>query len=72
MQPLGRLKLWTLAEIVNAIAATGLLVRRLEEFRTLSPIRRQDPRVPGAFALVAQKPAEEPEKLGGPGISTSG
>ena len=72
MQPLGRLKLWTLAEIVNAIAEAGLLVRRLEEFRTLSPIRRQDPRVPGAFALVAQKPAEEPDKLGGPGISTSG
>ena len=64
MQPLGRLKLWTLAEMVNAIAATGLLVRRLEEFPTLSPIRRQDPRVPGAFALVAQKVAEEPDETG--------
>ena len=64
MQPLGRLKLWTHAEMVNAIAATGLLVRRLEEFPTLSPIRRQDPRVPGAFALVAQKVAEEPDETG--------
>ena len=60
-QPTGRLKLWTLSELVNAVAATGLVVRRLEEFPTLSQIRRQDPRVPGAFALVAQKIADEPE-----------
>jgi 2-polyprenyl-3-methyl-5-hydroxy-6-metoxy-1,4-benzoquinol methylase len=61
MQPLGRLKLWRLAEVVNAIVAAGLAVRRLEEFPTLSQFRRQDPRVPGAFALVAQKIADEPD-----------
>ncbi|HST25129.1 MAG TPA: methyltransferase domain-containing protein [Gaiellaceae bacterium] len=62
MQPLGRLKLWRLSELVNAIAATGLVVRRLEEFPTLTQIRRQDPRVPGAFALLAQKVVEEPDQ----------
>ena len=60
-QPLGRLKLWTLSEIVNAIAATGLVVRRLEEFPTLSTVRRHDPRLPGAFALLAQKVADDIE-----------
>jgi len=60
-QPTARLKLWTLAEFVNAIAATGLVVRRLEEFPTLAHVRRQDPRVPGAFALLAQKIADELE-----------
>jgi hypothetical protein len=60
-QPVGRLKLWRLSEIVNAIAETDLVVRRLEEFPTLSETRRQDPRVPGAFALVAEKAAEEPD-----------
>jgi SAM-dependent methyltransferase len=60
LQPLERLKLWRLSELVNAIAATGLVVRRLEEFPTLSAVRRQDPRVPGAFAVVAQKVADEP------------
>jgi SAM-dependent methyltransferase len=63
-QPVGRLKLWRLSEIVNAIAATDLVVRRLEEFPTLSETRRQDPRVPGAFALVAEKVAEEPDSPG--------
>jgi SAM-dependent methyltransferase len=60
-QPLPSLKLWRLSEIVNAVAATGLVVRRLEEFPSLSQVRRQDPRVPGAFALVAEK-LEEPEE----------
>jgi 2-polyprenyl-3-methyl-5-hydroxy-6-metoxy-1,4-benzoquinol methylase len=59
LQPLGRLKLWRLAEIVNAITASGLVVRRLEEFPTLSQIRRQDPRVPGAFVLLAQKTVDD-------------
>ena len=63
-QPLGRLRLWTMSELVNAVAATGLVVRRLEEFRTLSHARRSDPRLPGAFALLAQKVADEPEELG--------
>ena len=59
LQPLGRLKLWTLSELANAIAATGLVLRRLEEYPTLSQIRRHDPRVPGAFALLAQKVTDE-------------
>lgn len=61
LQQLGRLKLWTLSQVVNAIAATGLVVRRLEEFPTLSHARRSDPRLPGAFALLAQKIADEHE-----------
>jgi 2-polyprenyl-3-methyl-5-hydroxy-6-metoxy-1,4-benzoquinol methylase len=61
-QPTGLLKLWRLSELVNAIAATGLAIRRLEEFPTLSQIRRQDPRVPGAFALVAQKIADDSDE----------
>jgi len=60
-QPLARLKLWRLSEVVNAVAATGLVVRRIEEFPTLAHVRRQDPRVPGAYALLAQKIADEPE-----------
>ncbi len=59
LQPLGRLRLWTLSGLVNAIAATGLVVRRLEEFPTLSHVRRQDPRLPSAFALLAQKVSED-------------
>jgi SAM-dependent methyltransferase len=58
-QPVGRLKLWRIGELVDAVAATGLSVRRFEEFPTLSQVRRQDPRVPGAFALVAQKVADD-------------
>jgi SAM-dependent methyltransferase len=61
-QPVGHLRLWGLSELVNAIAATGLVVRRLEEFPTLSQVRRQDPRVPGAFALVAQKVADDSDE----------
>jgi ubiquinone/menaquinone biosynthesis C-methylase UbiE len=61
LQPLGRLKLWRLSEVVNAITAIGLVVRSLEEFPTLSQFRRNDPRIPGAFALVAQKVADEPD-----------
>ena len=61
-QPVGRLRLWRLSELVNAIAATGLVVRRLDEFPTLSQVRRQDPRVPGAFALIAQKVADDSEE----------
>ncbi len=60
-QPLGRLRLWTLSNVVNAIVAGGLVVRRVEEFPTLSRLRRQDPRVPGAFALFATKVSGEPE-----------
>ena len=42
-QPLGRLRLWTLAEVVNSVTATGLVVQRLEEFPTLAHVRRHDP-----------------------------
>jgi SAM-dependent methyltransferase len=61
--PQRSLKLWRLGEIVNAIAAAGLVLRRLEEFPSLSHVRRQDPRVPGAFALLAQKLADEPDDV---------
>jgi SAM-dependent methyltransferase len=47
-----------LGEIVNAVVRSGLAVRRLEEFPTLSRVRRHDPRVPGEFALLAEKPSE--------------
>ena len=59
--PLARLKHWTLSELVNTIAATGFVIRRLEEFPTLAHTRRQDPRIPGAFALLAQKVAADAE-----------
>ena len=55
LQPLGTLRLWTFAEVVNAVVAAGLAVARVEEYPSLSTIRRRDPRIPGAFALVAQK-----------------
>lgn len=59
LQPLGMLKLWALSEVVNAVATTGLVIRRMQEYPALTQIRRRDPRVPGAFALLAQKVAEE-------------
>ena len=48
--------LWRLGEIVSAVAAGGFVVRRLDEFPSLSTVRRHDPRVPGEFALLAVKP----------------
>ncbi len=48
--------LWQLGEVVTAVARAGLVVLRLEELPSLAPARRQDPRVPGEFALVAAKP----------------
>jgi SAM-dependent methyltransferase len=51
-----QVRLWRLGEIVNTIVGAGLIVRRLEEFPSLSAGRRHDPRVPGEFALVADKP----------------
>jgi SAM-dependent methyltransferase len=56
--PVRNLRLWRLGELVGAIATAGLAVRRLDEFPSLSHVRRQDPRVPGAFALVAEKAPE--------------
>lgn len=48
-------RLWRLGEVVTAIACAGLTVLRLDEVPSLSPRRRHDPRVPGAFVLVADK-----------------
>jgi len=55
--PARAVRLWQLGEVVTAVANAGLVVRRMEELRSLSPVRRHDPRVPGAFALLADKPA---------------
>lgn len=48
---------WRLGQIVTAVAAAGLVVRRLEEFRSLYDWLDHDKRVPGQFALLAEKPA---------------
>ena len=48
-------RFWRLGQIVTALAQAGLVVRRLEEFPSLHAWRRQDPRVPGEFILVAEK-----------------
>jgi SAM-dependent methyltransferase len=46
-----------LGEIVTAVAQAGLTVRRLEEYASRRDAwRGQDPRVPGAFLLRAEKP----------------
>ncbi len=57
LRPPRAVRLWQLGEVVTAVAAAGLTVRRLQELRSLTPVRRYDPRVPAAFALVAGKPA---------------
>ena len=54
-------RLWRLGEVVNAVLAAGLVVRRLDELRTPGAVRRHDPRVPGEFALVAEKPPQPEE-----------
>ena len=46
---------WTLGAIVTAVAAAGLIVRRLEELPAERGWRHHDPRVPGAVLLVADK-----------------
>jgi SAM-dependent methyltransferase len=46
---------WRLGQIVSALAQAELVVRRLEEFASLHAARRQDPRVPGEFILVARR-----------------
>ncbi|MGH3104888.1 MAG: class I SAM-dependent methyltransferase [Gaiellaceae bacterium] len=48
-------RFWRLGQIVTALARAGLTIRRLEEFPSLHSERRQDPRVPGEFILVARK-----------------
>ena len=49
-----------LGEVLSAIGGAGLAIVRFEELPTLSPWRRQDPRVPAAFVLLAEKP-ERPQ-----------
>jgi SAM-dependent methyltransferase len=52
-------RFWRLGQIVTAVAGAGLRVLSLEEFPTIYKThwRRQDRRVPGQFALRADKPA---------------
>ncbi len=57
-RPAQTLRLWRLGEILNGVVEAGFAARRLEEFPSLSAVRRQDPRVPGGFALVAEKVGE--------------
>ena len=48
-------RLWTIGQVVSAVVRAGFAVRRLEEFPVPEPVRRHDPRLPGGFALVADK-----------------
>jgi SAM-dependent methyltransferase len=48
--------LWQLGDVVSAVSRAGLAVDLLRELRSLDGARRHDPRVPGAFVLVAEKP----------------
>jgi SAM-dependent methyltransferase len=51
-------RFWRLGQVVTALAGAGLVVRSLEEFPTIYETywRERDPRVPGEFLLIAQKP----------------
>jgi SAM-dependent methyltransferase len=51
-------RLRRLAEIVTAVADAGLVVRSLDELSSIYETlhREKDPRVPGHFVLVAEKP----------------
>jgi SAM-dependent methyltransferase len=51
-------RFWRLGQIVTAVAGSGLVVRSLEEFSTIYKTywREKDPRVPGQFVLIADKP----------------
>jgi SAM-dependent methyltransferase len=52
-------RFWRLGQIVTAVAGAGLVVRSLEEFSSIYETywREKDPRVPGQFLLLADKPA---------------
>jgi hypothetical protein len=45
---------------VTTIVDAGLVVTRLDELPSDRRWRRQDPRVPGEFVLLARKPAVPP------------
>jgi SAM-dependent methyltransferase len=51
-------RFWRLGQIVTAVAGSGLMIRSLEEFSTIYETywREKDPRVPGQFVLIADKP----------------
>jgi hypothetical protein len=53
-------RLWRIADFVNAVVRTGLVVERLEELRSVALVREHDPRLPGEVALVATKGTERP------------
>ena len=52
-------RFWRFGQIVTAVAGAGLIVRSLEEFSSIYETywREKDPRVPGQFVLLADKPA---------------
>jgi SAM-dependent methyltransferase len=52
-------RFWRLGQIVTAVAGAGLVIRSLEEFSTIYETywREKDPRVPGYFLLLADKPS---------------
>src|SRR5919197_1139165 len=55
-------RFWGLGQIVTAVAHAGLTIHSLEEFSTIYETywREKDPRVPGQFLLLADKPAQAP------------
>jgi len=53
-------RFWTLAEVVNSILRGGFALRRLEEFPQVSHVRQHDPRLPGGFALAADRALATP------------
>jgi SAM-dependent methyltransferase len=53
-------RFWQLGQIVTTIVDAGLVVTRLDELPSDRRWRRQDPRVPGEFVLLARKPAVPP------------
>jgi SAM-dependent methyltransferase len=52
-----RERFWQLGQTVTAVADAGLVVTQLDELPSDPRWRRQDPRVPGEFVLLARKPA---------------
>jgi SAM-dependent methyltransferase len=50
-------RFWQLGQIVTTIVDAGLAVTELDELPSDPRWRRQDPRVPGEFVLLARKPA---------------
>jgi SAM-dependent methyltransferase len=51
-------RFWRLGQIVTAVAGAGLTIRSLEEFSSIYKTywRKKDPRVPGQFVVIADKP----------------